>query len=417
MSLTALRAGWKPALQGAGDYETHAMSGSQSAFPDPTLNASLRGLRVLDFSRVFAGPACTQLLADLGAEVLKIERPDGGDDTRAWGPPFAGGESAYYLCLNRGKHSLVLDLGTDEGAESARRLAAKADVLVENFRVGWMAERRLDYPALSAANPGLVYCSVTGCGQTGPDADLPGYDFLTQGRAGLMSITGEAEGPPLKVGVAVSDLTTGLYAAAGILGALRQRDSTGRGQYLDLSLLDCQVAGLANVASGFLVSGDAPQRYGNAHPHIVPYELFAAADGPFILAAGNDAQWRRLCAVLGQPEWATDPRFATNAARVEHRETLCALLRERLARRPRAEWLALLQAAGVPAGPVQELDEVFTDPQVQVRGMVQEVEHPTAGRLRLVANPLLREATPAAPPPRLGEGGAALARCWLESGR
>ena len=254
------------------------------------LEASLRGLRVLDFSRVFAGPFCTMLLADLGAEVLKIERPGTGDDTRAWGPPFVDGESAYYRCLNRGKHSLVLDLGDPADRERVRRLAARADVLVENFRVGWMAEAGLDYPTLREENRGMVYCSITGYGQDGPDAALPGYDFLIQGRAGLMSITGEAEGPALKVGVAVSDLTTGLFATTGILAALRAREASGEGTYLDLSLLDCQVAGLANVASAYLASGQPPRRHGNGHPHIVPYQAFEASDGPLLLAVGNDAQ-------------------------------------------------------------------------------------------------------------------------------
>jgi len=373
------------------------------------------GLRVLDFSRVLAGPFCTQLLADLGAEVLKIERPETGDDTRAWGPPFVGGESAYYLCANRGKGSLVLDLSTEAGLEQARQLAAQADVLIENFRVGWMTERGLGYEALRAANPGLVYCSITGYGQTGPDAGLPGYDFLTQGRSGLMSITGEPDGPPLKVGVAVSDLITGLYAATGLLAALRQREHSGLGAYLDLALLDCQVAALANVGAAHLVSGAEGQRYGNAHPSIVPYEVFEAADGPFILAVGNDEQWRRCCRTLGRAEWATDPRFTSNPMRVERREELLPLLRAILRERPRAEWLTAFRAASVPAGPVQSLGEVFQDPQVLARVMVQQVLHPTADSLRLVANPLLRGETPAAPPPCHGEGGVELARRWLGS--
>ena len=377
------------------------------------LSGSLSGLRVLDFSRVLAGPFCTQLLADLGAEVLKIERPGSGDDTRAWGPPFAGGESAYYLCANRGKHSLVLDLGTEADCDRARQLAARADVVIENFRVGWMAEQGLDYLTLRAENPGLVYCSITGYGQTGPDADLPGYDFLTQGRSGLMSITGEPDGSPVKVGVAVSDLLTGLYAATGILAALRERERTGEGTYLDLSLLDCQASALANVASNYLVSSEVPRRHGNAHPNIVPYEVFQAADGPFILAVGNDAQWRRCCSVVGHPEWAEDPRFATNRARVEHRETLLPPLREVLLTRLRAEWLAALREAHVPAGPVQDLGEVFRDPQLLARGMLANVTHPSAGEVRLVGNPLLREATPVAPPPLLGEGGEELAARWL----
>lgn len=378
------------------------------------LAGALKGLRVLDFSRVLAGPFCTQLLADLGAEVLKIERPDGGDDTRAWGPPFTGGESAYYLCANRGKHSLVLDLSTEADRDRARQLAARADVVIENFRVGWMAEQGLDYLTLRAQNPGLVYCSITGYGQTGPDADLPGYDFLTQGRSGLMSISGEPDGSPLKVGVAVSDLITGLYAATGILAALREREHTGKGTYLDLSLLDCQVSALANVASNYLVSGDVPQRHGNAHPNIVPYEVFQAADGPFILAVGNDAQWRRCCEVLGRPEWAEDPRFATNRARVGHRETLLPPLREALLTRLRSQWLAALREAHVPAGPVHDLGEVFRDPQLLARGMLASVPHPSAGEVRLVSNPLLREETPVAPPPLLGEGGEELAARWLE---
>jgi len=378
-----------------------------------SLATSLCGIRVLDFSRVFAGPFCTMLLADLGAEVLKIERPGSGDDTRAWGPPFAGGESAYFLCLNRGKRSLALDLGTEEGTALARRLAGRADVLVENFRTGWMAERGLGPDALRGENPRPVYLSLTGYGQTGPDAALPGYDFLVQGRAGLMSITGTAEGPPLKVGVAVSDLTAGLFAAVGVLAALQGRERTGEGAFLDLGLMDCQVAGLANVASNYLVSGEVPRRYGNAHPNIVPYEAFDAADGLFILAVGNDAQWRRFVALIDRPEWAQDPRFATNAARVTHREVLGGLLRELFARRPRAEWLERLRAADVPAGPVQALDEVFVDPQVQARGMVQELAHPSIGPLRMVTNPLLRHATPPVPPPRLDEGGRDLAERWL----
>jgi crotonobetainyl-CoA:carnitine CoA-transferase CaiB-like acyl-CoA transferase len=378
-----------------------------------SLVASLEGLRVLDFSRVFSGPCCTQMLADLGAEVLKIERPGSGDDTRAWGPPFTGGESAYYLCLNRGKRSLALDLTTAAGQETARRLAARADVLVENFRTGWMAEHHLGYEQLRAENSGLVYCSITGCGQTGPDAELPGYDFLTQGRGGLMSITGAADGPALKVGVAVSDLVTGLQATIGILAALRHRETTREGQYLDLSLLDCQVAGLANVGSNYLVSGAVPQRYGNAHPNIVPYEVYETADEPIILAVGNDAQWRRCCVVLEQPDWGESSRFATNAARVEHRQAVRSLMRSVLAGKKRAEWLELFHAADVPAGPVQTVDEVFADPQVLARGMLQEVEHPTAGTLRLAANPLLREETPDVPPPLLGEGGEELARKWL----
>jgi formyl-CoA transferase len=377
------------------------------------LTGSLAGLRVLDFSRVFAGPYCTQMLADLGAEVLKIERPGSGDDTRAWGPPFAGTESAYFLCLNRGKHSLELDLGGQEGRETSRRLAERADVLVENFRVGWMAEQGLDHRTLHETNAGLIYCSITGYGQDGPDAELPGYDYLTQARSGLMAITGETDGEPQKVGVAVSDLIAGLHACTGILAALHHRTLTGEGAYLDVSLLDCQVAGLANVASNYLVSGESPRRYGNAHPNIVPYQVFHAADGPFVLAVGNDAQWARCCRAIGCDAWASDPRFATNPLRVQNREILVPLLAETLRSRPRAEWLAAFRKAAVPAGPVQGVDQVFRDPQILARGMVQEVAHPASGPLRLAANPLLRGETPATPPPRLGEGGAEVAQCWL----
>jgi formyl-CoA transferase len=277
-----------------------------------------------------------------------------------------------------------------------------------------MSERGLGYDEVRAANPGLVYCSISGYGQTGPDADLPGYDFLTQGRSGLMSITGETGGSPLKVGVAVCDLTAGLFATTGILAALRRRDATGQGMYLDLSLLDCQLAGLANVASNYLLSGQVPPRYGNGHPNIVPYQVFQAADGPFILAVGNDAQWGRCCELIGRPEWARDERFATNPARVQDRNVLCAQLQAALSARTRAEWLAAFRQAGVPAGPVQALDEVFVDPQVLARGMVQSVEHSTAGSVQLVADPLLRGETPKTPPPALGEGGEELAGRWLE---
>lgn len=374
-----------------------------------TAAGSLSGLRVLDFSRVFAGPYGTQMLADLGAEVLKIERPGAGDDTRAWGPPFDGDQSAYFLCLNRGKSSLELDLATPAGRERARELAERADVLVENFRVGWMAEHGLGYPELRARNRGLVYCSITGYGQDGPDADLPGYDFLVQARSGLMSITGDPGGPPMKVGVAVSDLIAGLHAATGILAALHRRSVTGEGCHLDVSLLDCQVAGLANVASNHLVSGAEVSRLGNEHPNIVPYQVFEAADGPFVLAVGNDGQWRRCCRVLGEAGWETDPRFVTNPQRVRNRRLLVPLLEERFRERPRADWLARFRGAGVPAGPVQSVAEALADPQVVSRGMLQHVRG-----LRMVANPLLRDQTPDAPPPRLGEGGAEMARRWLD---
>jgi crotonobetainyl-CoA:carnitine CoA-transferase CaiB-like acyl-CoA transferase len=378
-----------------------------------TIAGSLNGLRVLDFTRVFAGPLCTQILADLGAEVLKIERPGVGDETREWGPPFAGGESAYFLGLNRGKASLMLDLGNDSDLQRAHDLALRADVLIENFRAGWLSERGLGYDALRAENPGLVYCSLTAYGQTGPDASLPGYDFLIQARSGLMSITGEADGPPTKVGVAVSDVQAGLYPAIGIQAALLRRAQTGDGAYLDLSLLDCQIAGLANVASSYLVSGQLPQRHGNGHPSIVPYRIFEAADGPFALAVGNDGQWRKCCAVIGRPAWAQEARYRTNADRVVNRVELERQLAEIFAVKPRAAWLEELRKAGVPAGPLQTLDEVFDDAQVTARGMLTELEHPSAGVVRSVASPLLREETPVGAPPRLGEGGEEMARRWI----
>lgn len=375
------------------------------------LQGALAGLRVLDFSRVFAGPYCSMLLADLGAEVLKIERPGLGDDTRAWGPPFHEGESAYYLCLNRNKHSLCLNLDEGNDRERAHRLALRADVLLENFRVGWMAGRGLDAATLRAANPGLIYCSISGYGQDGPAAQLPGYDFLIQGQSGLMSITGPVEGEPCKVGVAVADLVTGLHAAVAILAALHRRGLTGEGAVLDLSLLECQVAGLANVAAAALLTGRPPQRHGNAHPHIAPYASFAARDGMVLLAVGNDAQWCRCCHVLGRPELATDARFARNEDRVRHREALAVLLHAELAERDAAEWVQRFRAAGVPAALPATIPEALEAPQLLARGLLGEV-----GGVSAVLSPLLRADTPRGVPPRLGEGGEEVAARWLGEG-
>ncbi len=382
--------------------------------PHP-LAGALRSLRVLDLSRVLAGPLCSMLLADYGADVLKIERPGVGDDTRAWGPPFSGSESAYFLCLNRGKRSLELDLNSPVDRDRLRRLALRADVLIENFSVGWLAERGLGYADLSADHPGLVYCSISGWGQDGPDAELPGYDLLVQARAGLMSITGEADGPPLKVGVAVSDLTAGLFACTAILAAIEARRATGLGQQIDVSLMDCQLAGLLNVASNFLIGGSIPLRHGNAHPNIVPYQLFAAADREFMLAVGNDGQWRRLCDLLERQAWKTDPRFSTNPARVARRAELIPVLEALFRTRPRDQWLELFRRADVPAGPVQNLAEVAADLQITARGMLQHTVHPAAGPVTLVANPLLRGATTGLPP-LLGEGGEDAEREWLAPG-
>jgi formyl-CoA transferase len=346
------------------------------------------------------------LLGDLGAEVVKVERPGAGDDTRAWGPPFAAGESAYYLCANRNKKSITVNLKSPGGQEIIRRLACVSDVLIENFKVGELTALGLGYDQLKELNPGLVYCSITGYGQTGPDKDLPGYDFIIQGRGGVMSITGEAEGEPMKVGVAVVDVTAGLFAANAIQAALLARAKTGRGQAIDIALLDAQVAWLANVASNYLISGKRPERFGNGHPTIVPYQSFRARDGFFCLAVGNDGQWRKLCALLGRADLADDPRFATNPARVQQRETLIPLLQDVFATADIAHWLREIAAGGIPCGPVQSIDQVFADPQVVQREMVWTLPHPTAGEVRLVGSPLKLSETPVtlrAHPPVLGE--------------
>ena len=370
------------------------------------MSSPLEGYRILDLSRVLAGPYCTMMLGDLGAEVIKVERPGSGDDTRAWGPPFVGDESAYYLCANRNKKSITVNLKPEKGREIIRQLAKISDVLIENYKVGELSEMGLGYNTLKEVNPGLVYCSITGYGQNGPDKDLPGYDFIIQGRGGVMSITGEPDGEPMKVGVAIVDVTAGLYAANAIQAALLARAKTGKGQAIDISLLDAQVAWLANVASSYLVSGKRPGRFGNAHPTIVPYQSFKASDGFFCLAVGNDGQWQKLCQVLGHAEWATDPRFATNPARVQHREVLVPLLQDVFACKDIAFWLREITAGGIPCGPVQTLDEVFVDPQVLARDMIWTVPHPTAGEVRLVGSPLKLSETPVAcrsHPPLLGE--------------
>jgi crotonobetainyl-CoA:carnitine CoA-transferase CaiB-like acyl-CoA transferase len=389
---------------------------------------ALKGLRVLDLSRVLAGPWASQTLGDLGADVVKIERPGGGDDTRAWGPPWLEGEegddreSAYFLCANRNKRSVVIDLRTEEGRARLRELALQADVLIENFKTGTTERYGLDYARLSEANPGLVYCSITGFGQTGPLAKRPGYDFLVQAMGGLMSITGEADGRPgagpQKVGVALTDIMTGLYATIGILAALREREHSGRGQYIDLALLDVTAAALANQASNFLVGGQVPTRLGNAHPNIVPYQSFRARDRDFILAVGNDTQFAALAALLEHPEWARDPRFATNGARVQNRDGLTQRLSRCFETRDAADWLARLEAAGVPAGPVNTIDELFAEPQIQARGMCVTMQHPLDAELGLAANPLRLSRTPVTyrrPPPRLGEHDIDLKeRLWEE---
>ncbi len=372
----------------------------------PRMQHPLEGFRILDLSRVLAGPYCTMMLGDLGAEVIKVERPGVGDDTRAWGPPFAEGESAYYLCANRNKKSITVNLKSPAGQEIIRQLARTSDVLVENYKVGELAALGLGYEDLKPLNPGLVYCSITGYGQTGPDKDLPGYDFVIQGRGGVMSITGEPDGEPMKVGVAVVDITAGLYAANAIQAALLARSKTGRGQAIDIALLDAQVAWLANVGSNYLVSGAAPSRFGNAHPTIVPYQSFRARDGFFCLAVGNDGQWQKLCALLNQSELAHDARFTTNPARVQHREILVPLLQALFQAQEIDFWLEEIAGAGIPCGPVQTIDQVFTDPQVLARDMIWMMPHPTAGEVSLVGSPLKLSETPVSarlPPPLLGE--------------
>ncbi len=387
---------------------------------------ALEGVKVLDLSRVLAGPWCTQTLADLGAEVIKIERPTrpgapGGDDTRGWGPPFLrdddGGETgdaAYYLGANRNKRSVTIDIAVPEGADLVRTLADSVDVVVENFKVGDLKRRGLDAASLLARNPRLVYCSITGFGQTGPYRERACYDYAIQGMGGLMSVTGPSRaeiaddapgGGPQKVGVAVADLFTGMYSTVAILAALRHRDRTGEGQAIDMALLDTQVAMLANLGAGYLVSGVAPQRAGNAHQNVVPYQVFEVADGHMILAVGNDGQFARYCAIAGCAELASDPRFLRNADRVRNRAALIPLLAERMKLRPRAAWLATLEAAKVPCGPINDLAEVFADPQVRERAMTVELPHPVAGAVRLVGSPIKLAATPVRyrrPPPLLG---------------
>lgn len=373
-------------------------------------------VRVLELSRVLAGPWAAQTLADLGASVIKVEKPGAGDDTRTYAPPYArtsdgaqSSEAAYFLSTNRGKRSVTIDFIRPEGQKLVRALAAKSDVVIENFKVDGLAKYGLDYPSLRSFNPGIVYCSITGFGQTGPYRHKPGYDFMIQGIGGLMSITGEPDqhpgGGPVKVGVAVADVFTGLYAAIAILGALAHRDRTGAGQHIDLALLDTQVAVLANQAMNYLVTGVAPQRLGNAHPNIVPYQVFATSDGHIIVAVGNETQFARMCEVIGRRELARDERFATNAARVNNREPMVAILHGIFATRTTRDWLEALERAGVPCGPINTVADVFANPQVKARGLRLELPHPTLGAVPSVANPIKYSATPISyrsAPPTLG---------------
>ena len=376
----------------------------------------LAGVTVLDLSRVLAGPWATQIFADLGAEVIKIERPGQGDDTRSWGPPFttrpdgSRGDAAYFFACNRGKKSVTVDIATPEGADIIRALAAKADVLVENFKVGGLAKYGLDYASVHAANPKLVYCSITGFGQTGPCAPRAGYDYIAEGMGGLMSITGQPDGEPgaepLRVGVAVADLFTGMYASTAVLAALLHARATGQGQHIDLALFDVQAAMLANQASNFFVSGKVPRCTGNRQPNLAPYETFPAADRPIVIAVGNDGQFRALCRALGDPAMAEDPRFKTNALRVEHRLELAALMSAITAKSPAQHWVDALEVAGVACGPINTIDQVFEEPQALARELVvTQTRDDIAAPIRSIASPIRMSETPVAypsAPPALG---------------
>lgn len=381
------------------------------------MSKPLDHLRVLDMSRILAGPWCGQTFADLGAEVIKVERPGTGDDTRGWGPPFMadkGGhetdEAAYFLSANRGKKSVTVDITKPKGQNIIRKLAAECDILIENYKVGGLKKYGLDYDSLSRINPRLVYCSITGFGQTGPYSPRAGYDFLIQAMGGLMSVTGEAEsrpgGGPQKIGVALSDILTGLYTTIGALSALAMREKTGRGQHVDMALLDVTIASMANQAMNYLIAGKAPTMMGNAHPNIVPYEAYKAADHYIILAVGNDAQFRRFCEVAGRIDLADDTQYATNRGRVENREVLGPILNEIIEAKTRSFWLEELEKVGVPCGPINNLEQIFDDPHVQARGARQEVIHPVAGTLPTVANPIRFSETPieyTIGPPTLGQ--------------
>lgn len=355
---------------------------------------ALHEIKILDLTRVLAGPFCTMILGDLGAEVIKVEGPDSRDDTRSWGPPFTGGESAYYLCANRNKRALTVNFKSDKGKEIIKKLIATSDVVVQNFKTGTLDKWGLGFEEMKRINPQIILASITGFGTNGPYKDETGYDYIIQAMGGLMSITGEKEGPPMKVGVAIADILTGLYTVIGILSALHERNYSGEGQQIDISLFDSQISALVNVASNYLVSGVIPQRLGNQHPNIVPYQVFPTSDNDMVVAVGNDNQFSKFVAILGMPELATNESYQTNAKRVENREELIAIISECMKAKPSKEWQSLLQQAGIPNGPINDMKMLFEDPQVQARNMVVELAHPTAETVKLVGSPLKLSRTP-----------------------
>jgi formyl-CoA transferase len=370
------------------------------------MEAVLSDVLVIDLSRVLAGPHCTMILGDLGATVIKVEQPGKGDDTRHFGPPYIAGESAYYLGLNRNKHSILIDFSSPEGKERLLKLLSTATVLVENFRPGTLERQGLGYEALRSINPGLIYCSISGYGQTGPYALRPGYDFVAQAESGIMSVTGEVDGDPQRVGSPVGDISAGIYACLSILAALRVRDRTGKGQHIDISLLETTTSLLSNVASNYLISGEEAPRLGNGHPNIVPYQAFRTRDGYVVVSCGNDRLYQALCQLLGREDLAQAPGFATNPQRVRNREQLVPALQEEFLRRSTEEWLPELRAAGIPCGPINTVSQIFHDPQIQARDFVWECEHPTAGRIKLSGSPIHLSETPTRlykAPPLLGE--------------
>lgn len=393
-----------------------------------TVTGPLKGLKILDMSRILAGPYATQLLGDMGADVIKVERPVVGDDTRGWGPPYvttASGdttrESAYYMCTNRNKRSIAVDMADPEGADILRELAKKADVVIQNFKTGGLAKYGLDYAALSALKPSLVYCSISGFGQTGPNAHKPGYDLLAQAAGGMMSLTGEPDGEPIKVGVGIADMMCGMYASNAILAALRHRDATGEGQHIDIALADTQVAWLANEGVNYLTSGEAPQRRGNQHPNIVPYQVFECVDGHVVVAAGNDAQFARFAALIGLPELALDARFIENTSRLANREALIPMLEAQIRQMEKTVLVDLMEASKVPGGEINTVPEVFASEQVAARGMKIRMAHPLAasGHVDLIGNPVKFSATPVSyhrHPPICGEHTDEVLADWLGSG-